>query len=47
MAVSMGLAAATSYLAGGVLGLYGPNPVSVTQTILDLPLAVQEMTLAV
>jgi hypothetical protein len=42
-----GLAAATSYLAGGVLGLYGPNPVSVTQTILDLPLAVQEMTLAV
>ena len=41
-----GLAAATSYLAGGVLGVYGPDPVSVTQAVLDLPLAVQEMTLA-
>jgi Domain of unknown function (DUF4386) len=42
-----GLAAATSYVAGGVLGVYGPDPASVTQTVLDLPLAVQEMALAV
>jgi len=41
-----GLAAATSYLAGGVLGVYGPDPLSVTQAVLDLPLALQEMTLA-
>jgi Domain of unknown function (DUF4386) len=41
-----GLAAATFYLAGGVLGVYGPDPASVTQTVLDLPLAVQEMVLA-
>jgi hypothetical protein len=41
-----GLAAATSYLAGGVLGVYGPDPFSATQTVLDLPLALQEMTLA-
>jgi hypothetical protein len=41
-----GLAAATSYLAGGVLGVYGPDPASVTQSVLDLPLAVQEMALA-
>jgi Domain of unknown function (DUF4386) len=41
-----GLAAATSYLAGGVLAVYGPDPVSVTQAVLDLPLALQEMTLA-
>jgi hypothetical protein len=42
-----GLAAAISYLAGGVLGVYGPDTVSATQTVLDLPLAVQEMTMAV
>jgi Domain of unknown function (DUF4386) len=42
-----GLAAAMSYLAGGVLGVYSPDPASVTQTVLDLPLAVQEMALAV
>jgi uncharacterized protein DUF4386 len=41
-----GLVAATSYVAGGVLGVYGPDPDSVLQTVLDLPLAIQEMTLA-
>jgi hypothetical protein len=41
-----GLAAAIAYLAGGVLGMYGPDSVTVIQTALDLPMAVQEMTLA-
>lgn len=41
-----GLAAAVSYLAGGVLGVYSADPTSVAQTALDLPLALQEMTLA-
>jgi hypothetical protein len=41
-----GLAAAVSYLAGGLLGMYGAETVSATQTALDLPMAVQEMTVA-
>ena len=40
-----GLAAAVLYLAGGVLAVYAPDAVPAT-TVLDLPLAVQEMVLA-
>jgi hypothetical protein len=41
-----GLVAAISYVAGGVQGVYGADPASVAQTVVDLPLAVQEMALA-
>jgi hypothetical protein len=42
-----GLVGAVSYLVGAVLGGYSPDLGSATQAFLDLPLAVQEMTLAV
>ena len=42
-----GLAGAALYLAGGVMVLYGMEPMSATQWALDMPLAVQEMVLAV
>ena len=42
-----GLVAAISYLVGVVLAVYGTDPVSSTETVLDLPMAVQEMVLAV
>jgi hypothetical protein len=35
-----------SYLASAVLGAYGPDPASVTRSVLDLPMALQEMVLA-
>lgn len=35
------------YAAGGVLALYGEDPLSATIILLDVPLAVQEMALAV
>jgi hypothetical protein len=41
-----GLGAATLYIAGSVRGVYGADPDSLTQTVLDLPMAVQEMVLA-
>jgi hypothetical protein len=43
-----GLVAALPYLAGGVLGMVGVlNPASTVVTVMDMPLAVQEMVLAV
>jgi hypothetical protein len=42
-----GLAAAIAYLAGAVLSMYGADTASPALTILDLPTAIQEMTLAV
>jgi hypothetical protein len=43
-----GLIAALPYLAGGVLGMVGVlNPSSTVVTVMDMPLAVQEMVLAV
>ena len=44
---SWGLAAAVLYLATGVMVLYGLEPLSATQTLLQLPLAVQEMVFAI
>ncbi|HZD17485.1 MAG TPA: DUF4386 domain-containing protein [Actinomycetota bacterium] len=41
-----GLVATPLFLAEGVWVLYGLDPFSTTQTLMDLPLAVQEMTLA-
>ncbi|MGB8858213.1 MAG: DUF4386 domain-containing protein [Ilumatobacteraceae bacterium] len=42
-----GLAGATLYVAAGVLVLYGLEPLSTTQVVLEAPLGVQEMALAV
>lgn len=42
-----GLAGASSYLAAGVLVIYGLEPLSTTQVVLEAPLGVQEMVLAV
>lgn len=41
-----GLVAALLYVAGGVMGVYGADSDSTAQTALDLPLALQEMTMA-
>lgn len=41
-----GLAAATLYIAGSVRAVYGADPDSLAQTVLNLPMAVQEMVLA-
>jgi len=42
-----GLAGASLYLAAGVLVIYGLEPLSTTQVVLEAPLGVQEMVLAV
>jgi hypothetical protein len=42
-----GLAGASLYLAAGVLVIYGLEPLSTTQVVLEVPLGVQEMVLAV
>jgi hypothetical protein len=43
-----GLIAAVPYLAGGVMGMAGiVNPWATIVTVIDMPLAVQEMVLAV
>ena len=42
-----GLVGAALYLAAGVMVLYGLEPFSTTQNVLNLPLAVQEMAFAV
>jgi hypothetical protein len=42
-----GLAGAALYLAAGLMVLYGLGPFSATQNVLDAPLFVQEMVLAV
>lgn len=42
-----GLFGMALYAAGGVLALYGQDPLSTTIILLDVPLAVQEMALAV
>ena len=42
-----GLAGASLYLAAGVLVIYGLEPLSTTQVLLEVPLGVQEMVLAV
>lgn len=44
---SWGLAGAVLYLATGVMIVYGLEPFSATQTVLQLPLAVQEMVFAI
>ena len=41
-----GLAGASLYLAAGVLVIYGLEPLSTTQVVLEVPLGVQEMVLA-
>jgi hypothetical protein len=42
-----GLVGATTYLATGVMVMYGLEPLSTTQVVLEMPLGVQEMALAV
>lgn len=42
-----GLLGATLWMAAGVLVLYGLEPLSTTQTVLAMPIGVQEMALAV
>jgi hypothetical protein len=42
-----GLAGAALYLAGGVMVLFGLEPFSTIQNVLDAPLGVQEMVFAV
>lgn len=44
---SWGLAGAVLYLATGLMVVYGLEPFSATQTVLQLPLAVQEMVFAI
>ncbi len=44
---SWGLAGAMLYLATGVMVLYGLEPLSATQNLLQLPMAVQEMAFAI
>lgn len=42
-----GLAGASLYMAAGAMVMYGLEPLSTTQVVLDVPLGVQEMALAI
>ena len=46
MAVGLGLAGAVLYMAAGAAVMYGLEPLSTTQVVLEAPLGVQEMALA-